>query len=470
MLKHALTLYHHLPAPARDLAASLRGWYLRAWRYGPETERLVEEALERDFWSPSQWKSYQENRLAYILHRAATRVPYYRAYWQERRRRGDKTSWEYLENWPILEKEPLRQNPKAFVADDCNTRFMFADHTGGTTGTPLTIYLRRPTIRLWYALFEARLRRWNGVSRHENWAILGGQQVIPPWVQKPPYWVWNAPMNQLYLSANHISPQTAPAYVDALCRHNITHMIVYTSSATFLARQILDLGLTPPKELRVVLTNAEPLFPWQRQTLEQAFNCPVRETYGMGEVVAGASEDSKGKLRLWPEVGHLEVLQDDSINAVEPGEAGRLICTGLLNEDMPLIRYAVGDRCRLGTHAIDDADPVRLPIVQSIEGRTSDLLVTQDGRRVFWVNPVFYGLPIREAQIIQESLDRFVVRYVPADGFSSKAAESIKERLTARVGQAEILLEPVSQIPRGPNGKFRAVICKVPSHELNQVR
>src|SRR2546428_3945524 len=102
-----LRLYHRLPAPTRSVAASLRGAYLRSWRYGPETERLVAEALERESWSQQRWKAWQEEQLAYVLHRAATRVPYYREQWTERRRRGDQASLQYLENWTILEKEPL---------------------------------------------------------------------------------------------------------------------------------------------------------------------------------------------------------------------------------------------------------------------------------------------------------------------------------------------------------------------------
>ena len=120
-----LRLYHVLPYPLKVLAASAQGYYLRWWRYGPETERLVAEAWEREYWSPEQWKTWQENRLGYVLHRAATRVPYYRKQWAERRRRGDRASWEYLENWPILDKEPLRQHPKAFVADDINSDRQF---------------------------------------------------------------------------------------------------------------------------------------------------------------------------------------------------------------------------------------------------------------------------------------------------------------------------------------------------------
>src|SRR6476646_10589985 len=124
-----LQLCHELPSPLRSLAASLRGLYLRSWRYGSETERLVEEALSRESWSLKQWKVWQEERLAHVLHRAATQVPYYRDQWNARRRKGDRASWEYLENWPILEKDSVRENPQAFVAEDCDARRMFHERT-----------------------------------------------------------------------------------------------------------------------------------------------------------------------------------------------------------------------------------------------------------------------------------------------------------------------------------------------------
>ena len=73
-----LHLYHGLPIPLRSAAATARGFYLRYWRYGTRTARLVEEALERDTWSPARWQEWQQGQLAEALHRAATRVPYYR--------------------------------------------------------------------------------------------------------------------------------------------------------------------------------------------------------------------------------------------------------------------------------------------------------------------------------------------------------------------------------------------------------
>src|SRR6185369_7169834 len=70
-----LSAYHRLPAPARGVVASVRGFSLRSWRYGAETDRLVEEALDRDGWPVERWQGYREDRLSRLLHRAATRVP-----------------------------------------------------------------------------------------------------------------------------------------------------------------------------------------------------------------------------------------------------------------------------------------------------------------------------------------------------------------------------------------------------------
>lgn len=466
-MSRLLTLYHCLPPPARNLAASLRGYYLRSWRYGPETERLVEEALERERWSPEQWKRWQEERLAYVLHRAATRVPYYRQQWSERRRRGDTASWELLENWPILEKEPLRAHPQAFVADDCNIRRMFHEHTSGTTGKPLDLWWSRETVRAWYALFEARWRRWYGVSRYDRWAILGGQLIVPVSQTRPPFWVWNAALHQLYMSSYHLSPATFSHYLDALRKHRIVYLLGYTSALYELACGALDLG-RDDLTLRVVIANAEPVYPYQREAIEKAFHCPLRETYGMAEIVTAAGECEAGRLHLWPEVGWIEILADGS--PVSPGNYGDIVATGLFNADMPLIRYRIGDRGALDITTDACSCSRTLPVLAGIEGRSDDVLYAPDGRRIGRLDPVFKAhLPIREAQIIQETLDRVRVRYVPADGFGAADARSIVERLQQRMGDVEVILEATDAIPRGPNGKFRAVVCQLPPEERERI-
>ena len=140
-----VALYHKAPPPMRSAIASIRGWHLRGWRYGPETDGLVDAAHSREQWNLEEWTDWQGQRLERVLHRAATRVPYYRAQWAARRRQGDRASWSYLENWPVLRKQQLRAHPEAFVADDMTPRRMFRETTSGTTGTPVTLWFTRST-------------------------------------------------------------------------------------------------------------------------------------------------------------------------------------------------------------------------------------------------------------------------------------------------------------------------------------
>lgn len=454
-----LSLYHAAPPLMRTIAASVRGYYLRSWRYNARTEQLIEEYLERERWSVAQWKTWQEEKLTFILSRAATKVPYYKRQWETRRKNGDKNSWEYLENWPILEKEEVRAASEQFLADDCNPRNMYHEHTSGTTGKSLDLWWSRETVSNWYALFEARCRHWHGVSRHERWAILGGQLVTPVSQRKPPFWVWNAGLNQLYMSSYHLAPDFIPAYLDALQKYRIVYLWGYTSSLYALAVQVLKQN-RKDLNMQVIFTNAEPLEPYQRTVIEEAFGCPVRETYGMAEIVASASECEYGKMHLWPEVGHVEVMRENS--SVPLGETGELVCTGLFNLDMPLIRYKVGDEGVLSTAGDGCSCRRSLPLLGKVHGRADDVLFTSDGRRIGRLDPVFKAqLPVIEAQIIQEELDKLLVRFVPSPEYRQKDGQSIIERLRERMGDVQVRLESVHEIPRESNGKFRAVISKI---------
>lgn len=462
-----LGLYHKLPVSLRTLVASVRGAQLQRRRYGPDTDAMVAEALGRERWSAGQWSAWQAARLGYILDRAATRVPFYREQWAARRRGGDRASWSLLENWPVLEKQSVRADPAAFVADDCDRRAMVHDHTSGTTGTSLSVWLTRDTVRAWYALFEARWRAWYGVSRHDRWAIVGGQLVTPVAQQTPPFWVWNAGMRQLYVSSYHLSPPQIDASLEALVRHRVRYVLGYSSSLHALAQRTLDTGRTD-LHLAVAITNAEPLLDYQRTAIETAFHCPVRETYGMGEAVAAASECEAGALHLWPEAGITETFRGGS--PVSSGDVGDLVCTGLINADMPLIRYRVGDAGRLASDQSPCGCGRTLPRLAGLEGRIDDILLTKDGRRVGRLDPVFKGgLPVKEAQIIQESLDRLRVLYVPAPDYRPADGATIVDRLRDRMGDVEVVLAEVPAIPRTSTGKFRAVVCALPPAERDAV-
>jgi phenylacetate-CoA ligase len=168
---------------------------------------------------------------------------------------------------------------------------------------------------------------------------------------------------------------------------------------------------------------------------------------------------------MWPEIGITEVQDPDAESGV-----GQFVCTGLLNPVMPLIRYKTGDLGALaGTAALCSCGRT-LPLVGRVEGRDDDVLLTRDGKRVGRLDPVFKArLPVREAQIVQESFSRVRVRYVPGPAFTPGALDSLRRRLCDRLGQVDVVMERVDTIPRTARGKFRAVICDIPAPERQAV-
>lgn len=465
-MSRLLDLYHGLPYPLKVLAASLRGGHLERWRYGPDTEDRVHQATRRESWDESEWRAHQTAVVAKLLARAIEQVPHYRDLWRDRSE-GDPTD---LDAWPVLAKETVRADPRRFLADDAPRR-LFEEHTSGSTGTPLSLWWSRSTTRSWYALFEARIRRWHGVDRQTRWANIGGQLVTRASRSKPPYWVWNPSMRQLYLSSYHLRPDAVSDYLEALADHRIEYLLGYPSSLHALASLAEARGLRAPS-MRVAITNAEPLSERQRQTIGRAFDCPVRDTYGMAEIVCAASECRDGTLHLWPEVGIVEILDLERDTPLTPGregapgQVGRIVATGLLNHDMPLIRYDTGDLGSLSNNAADNAASCRcgrrLPVLSGLEGRRDDVVTTPDGRRVGRLDPVFKAdLPIRAAQVAQVGADRIEVRIEPAPGWSEQAADDIRRRLADRVGPAmTIEIRAIDEIPRIA-GKLRSVVREI---------
>ena len=95
-------------------------------------------------------------------------------------------------------------------------------------------------------------------------------------------------------------------------------------------------------------------------------------------------------------------------------------------------------------------------------GRCDDVILTADGRRLVQIDAIFTPLiRIREAQIVQEELDHFIIRVVPSEGWSEKDEKMLKDALIERVGSARVDVVLTRQIERTWAGKFRIIVSKV---------
>ena len=439
-----------LPYPLKNLVFSLYGFRLIRSRKR-NLEKYIDEFIAFDALSSAQQDEVRESEMQKMLLHARMHVPFYRKHWNLNPG-GDASR---LENWPVITKQDIRGNEEAFIADGYRKDELIPISTSGTSGTPMKFFFDADSYARWYALYYYRLLIKNGIHLDDDvWANFGGRIICPASQSGPPFWIYNSPMRQLYLSSYHISDNNLPHYISILETKKVVYIVGYPSSIYALARYIVQYKVKHSIRLKAVFTNAEPLFDFQREAITAAFGCRVVQTYGSSEFALAASEDEEGRMAIWLQSGILEVAKPDTKGC------GEFLVSGLVNKAMPLIRYQIGDS---GT-----VEPcVTYPrFIQSIEGRTDDIIYSPSGRFIGRLDPIFKNeLKIKEAQIIQEAPGRICFLVVKEEGYSEKEETLLKAEAEKRLGtEFQLELRYTDKIPRTANGKFKAVVSKITKH------
>lgn len=455
MSELALRAYHAMPVWVQNALLTAYGLRLRRLRYGAQNRKILEDLLASQWLTAEEIHDRQLSALNELVRHARANVPFYRA-----RDLPERIAHlDDLARMPLLRKTDLLSQGKAFVGDEVAAS-AHEVHTGGTTGTPLTIYCSRATLQRNYAFFE-RLKAWAHIPPRSRTAVFAGRLLVPPSQARPPYWRRNRAANTLMLSSYHLSPQTAGDYLSALREFRPELIDSYPSSIEFVARSALKLGVEDIRP-RAVITSSETLTPEARDIIQRAFGCPVFDHYGSAEMAAFVSQCEVGSYHVNPEFGIVEIIREDGTRA-PAGEEGHLVATGFINPVMPLIRYATGDQAVQGEGTCSCGRA--FPILARIAGRVDDVLVTPDGRRIGRLDPIFKSnLAIREARIVQDAVDHVRIEVVPETEFSSDEEAALARELSRRLGPSmRVDVVRVPSVPREASGKLRMVVREIPS-------
>jgi phenylacetate-CoA ligase len=450
-----MALYWRLPVTLQEFALGMYAGRLDRTYYGPEFRRwkmMVEDWQSRS-WSDAQ--RWQYERLQSILATAKEFVPHYRD--ALRGIEPDKiVDGKELMRIPLLSKQELRQKEFRFLVEGFDLSRAFVDRTSGSTGTALTVYWSVSAIQRYWATHEVTVRNAVGVDRFSPRAMIGGRPIVPGRQASPPYWRHNRRWGQLYLSSYHISSLTTREYVEAIRSAEVVWLTGYGSAIGTLARNALEARLAPVP-LRVVIVSGDTLQPGMRKAIEEFFQCRCHDHYGQAEGICWIFECERGKLHIIPEFGIMEILRPDGTACV-PGEAGEIVATGLLNDAMPLIRYRTGDSA---AWAIDQHCSCgrSTPIVECLEGRVDDYLVTTDGRRIGRLSTAIKRSPsVHSAQIVQTAPGQGFLLIKPGSGYTRTDADLIYEDILNRIGTYDLRIQEVEEIPKTPAGKLRLVV------------
>jgi len=209
---------------------------------------------------------------------------------------------------------------------------------------------------------------------------------------------------------------------------------------------------------RRVITISEPLLPELRALLEETWQVPVANGYGMSEgVVSGSCGHAS---HLPDDLCIIEAVDADG-NDVAPGEpSSRLLVTTLYNPVLPLIRYEVTDEVtiRSGTCACGSS----FSRIEDPQGRLDDLFVYRTGTVI---HPhVFRSVLGRDLSVIEYQVGQTAggaaIKIVTS---GASDAPSLARRIETALAGAGldhpiVEVEAVPSIDRGPAGKLRRFV------------
>jgi phenylacetate-CoA ligase len=331
--------------------------------------------------------------------------------------------------------------------------------TGGSTGSPVTIMVDRERAAFTDAT-RLRAHRWFGVDMGSSELVLWGSP-IETGRQDLVRNVRDRLLNTRLLSAFDLGEAALVHYADVLARVRPRKLFGYASALHLLARYLQSHGhLAGPDRPRVVFTTAEPLYDFQRRTIEAAFGCPVAVEYGCRDAGLIANECPAGGLHIPSEGITVEILPDERDRVAGRGE---IVVTNAFSFAMPIIRYRTGDVGSIATGACECGR--NLPRLGVVEGRRTDFLITPEGRVMHALAAIYVlrELPgVREFQVVQERANLVRVSLVPEAGFTKDTSERAAAGLGRLLGHAvSVEVQIVAEIPAAVSGKHRYVISKV---------
>jgi phenylacetate-CoA ligase len=367
--------------------------------------------LERLQWaSPAQLDELQFEKLKALLTHAGKNIPFYTKRFRESG--FDPAKMQSMEDFkplPFLTKTDIRENLKDMTWISCPGG-LHRYNTGGSSGQPLIFY------------FDRRRQAYDAAARaltHRWWGIDVGDKEL---------YLWGSPLEITN------------------CRMAKQH-----------GYELKNLGI------RVVFSTAEVLYEHQKKNISKTFgDVPVAHGYGSREGGFISHECPKGAMHVMDPNVIVEYVRDD--RPVGSGLDGEIVVTHLDNWAMPFIRYCTEDvaqfddkPCMCGRH---------FSIMKKIQGRTTDFVVTPDGRWQHALSVIYVvrDIPgVAQFKIIQETIrDISVLLKVDTNLFPKDGRDLIVKGFKKRMGKdVNVTIEMVDKIEKDASGKYRYVVSRV---------
>ena len=454
-----------LPYPLKQGLRYAYGAIPASIRYGKVFWDTYNFLQESQWWSREQLEEYQLEQLSKLLHHAYENVPYYRRVFDERGLKPeDIQDSRDLQQLPYLTKQIIQDNLEDLKARNYPSHKFRYTTTGGSTGIPVGFYLENGVsgAREWAFM----LIQWNrvGFKMDDRCVVLRGNVVDS--ASKGKFWEYDPINKNLILSSYHLTYENMPKYTKKIREVKPNFIQAYPSAITILARFMKEHNIEPFPSVKAMLCGSENLYSWQRELLEDVFQCRVYSWYGHAEQAVLAGECKRSTYyHIFPEYGLVELIGKNGKLVTSEDELGEIVATGFNNFAMPFIRYRTMDlavptnaKCECGRN---------YPLLKNVEGRLQEFIVSKTGSLVPLSGA--YALiakaskNVTEAQFCQDKMGHLLLNIVKKESYSERDSQYIQNAFYKRFGEdMNLVIRFVDYISRTKSGKYRFLIQKLP--------
>lgn len=408
--------------------------------------------LRSQYWPYRKIREIQLERIKDIVIHSSKKIPFWQDRFSEVGIHPDTTfSWDDFLRIPITKKTDFKKKPETYFTDH---ELFSQDHitstTSGSTAEPLQFFqdhyyelrslavCRRILLTAGHGrllpLIQIRARHRRGFADKKSW--------------------WFYAYNH-----NHLKYRVEKLYQATEKLGGPFILYGFSSYIIEIARLCGERKI--PLWPAAIIVTGEGLQPGQREFIESHLKTEVFNCYVTNELGWLAQDCENHNLHINSEFAYIEIT-DKNGGVLENGQEGRVVVTTFDNKIMPFIRYDTGD---LGTISLEPCDCGKTLPRLKIIGRQTDIIKLADNRSVplLDVLTVFWRQSklIRQYQLVQKSLDEFVVKIIPENTVNNdqliEIANHLRRNLHPGIKVEFELVEEIASTPTGKKINFKSL-------------
>lgn len=335
---------------------------------------------------------------------------------------------QQLKMIPVLTREQIAQNLESLSADDVTD--YYSATTGGSTGSPLKVYLDRDSIYKEKAFIYHFWSKYGYDYKSSKLASFRGTDFAGKNFKSNPLY------NEIQVNPCNININTIKEYCKKIEKFGAEFLHGFPSAIYSFCRFAEEAGINLKGKFKAVFFISENIYDFWRDYIEKTLECITVAFYGHSERAVFAEENSMRGYSFNDFYGYWEV-----------NEKGNIICTGFINQKTLLIRYELDDT------AEKNAD--RYKIVGHRDG-----ILYGDGNSIISLAAMEVHSAILDKvvsyQFIQKEKGKVTVLVVPVLQLSETDVKELYQLFQTKAGDTIRINIEVGERPRlTQRGKFK---------------